>query len=779
MDIYCSAARAYGRWPGGTMVEIIRSQGLRQKLRRDGSKVLLILGVAAAYYLAARIGLGLQQVRGQVTPLWPPTGVALVSLLLLGRRVWPGISLGALLVNVPIGPSVPAVVAISIGNTLAPLCAYWMLRRVGFGTELKRLRDGLWLVSLGALAAMLVSATIGGTALLAADAIPASNFWPVWSVWWTGDAMGVLVFAPLLLFLNTARWPRSVSMRWWVEAVAVLLSAVIVTTAVTRAPVTLLFLIFPVVIWGALRFQMGGATLCVLIASVLTIRAAAVGTGAFGGLDLLDRMITLQLFNGSLALTGLLLAVITIERNTGYQSLQRAFRQLADAVTAKEALQHQLAHQALHDPLTGLPNRIVLAERLESALGRADGNSQAVLLLDLDRFKDVNDTFGHPAGDDILVHVSRRLLTAAPADAVVARLGGDEFAILVEAVRDQRQALAQAERIVEAVGKPYALDGHQMFLSTSIGLVTIEPGQRPMSPTDALRDADFALYAAKEAGRNRVVPFEPQLRLDRQERVRLGTGLRYAVDHGDVLVHYQPIIDLATGRIAGVEALVRWRLPDGEVISPTEFIPVAEETGLINALGARVLRLACQEVARWRNAQEVFVSVNISGRQLDDPGFADLVIATLADCGLPPASLMLELTESILIGTRPHEQSWLQLERLHKHGIHMAIDDFGTGYSSLAYLSQLPIDIVKLDKSFTQNRSDPALARSGWAFTGAILEAIASLDRKVIAEGVETPEQAKTLSDLRCSFAQGYLYSRPVPASAIDQLLQAELSAAW
>jgi diguanylate cyclase (GGDEF)-like protein len=755
------------------MITTIRSQGLRRGLWGAASKVLLILGVAAAYYLAARFGLGLQLVRGQVTPLWPPTGVALVCLLLLGGRIWPGITLGALLVNAPIGPSVSAVVAIAIGNTLAPLCAYWLLRRVGFRTELDRLRDGLWLVSLGALTAMLVSATIGTVALLAADAIPASNFWSVWSVWWTGDAMGVLVIAPLLLFLRTARWPRGVSVSWWVEAVAVLVSAVIVTEAVTRAPLTLLFLIFPVVIWAALRFQMGGATLCVLIASVLTIQAATVGSGQFAGRDLLAKMITLQLFNGSLALTGLLLAVITIERDTAYQGLKRAFRQLADAVTAREALQHQLAHQALHDPLTGLPNRIVLGERLEWALGRADGDTQSVLLIDLDQFKDINDSFGHHAGDDILVDVSRRLLTAAPDDAVVARLGGDEFAILVEAVPDQRQALAQAERIVEAIRRPYVLDGHQMFLSTSIGLVTIEPGQRPMSPTDALRDADFALYAAKEAGKDRVVPFDPQLRTDRLERVRLGTGLRHALDHDDVLVHYQPIIDLATGRIIGVEALVRWRLPDGEMVSPTEFIPVAEETGLINAIGARVLRQACREVRRWRNGHEVFVSVNVSGRQLDDPGFADTVMATLADCDLPPASLVLELTESILVGTRPHDQSWIQLKRLRKHGIHIAIDDFGTGYSSLAYLSQLPMDIVKLDKSFTQNRSDPAVARSGWAFTGAILEAIASLDRKVIAEGVETPEQAKALSELRCAFAQGYLYSRPVPASAIDQMLQA------
>jgi EAL domain-containing protein (putative c-di-GMP-specific phosphodiesterase class I) len=293
-----------------------------------------------------------------------------------------------------------------------------------------------------------------------------------------------------------------------------------------------------------------------------------------------------------------------------------------------------------------------------------------------------------------------------------------------------------------------------------------------MNPSDALRDADFALYAAKEAGKSRVVHFTPPLRAYRQDRMRIGTGLRHALAQGDLLIHYQPIIDLATGVIVGLEALARWKLPDGEMIAPAEFIPVAEETGLINAIGARVLRQACREARRWQDTHGIFLTVNVSGRQLEDPGFADMVIATLADCGLSPASLVLELTESSLIGTRPQQQDWVQLKRLRKHGIRIAVDDFGTGYSSLSYLSQLPMDIVKLDKSFTQNRSDPTVARSGWAFTGAILQVIASLDRTVIAEGVETPDQAKALTKLRCAFAQGYLYSRPVPAIDIDQMLQ-------
>jgi diguanylate cyclase (GGDEF)-like protein len=748
------------------------SQKLRRGLRSSGPQVLQILGVAAAYYLAARVGLQLPLVRGQVTPLWPPTGVALFSLLLLGRRIWPGVSLGALLVNVPIGPSWFAVASIATGNTLAPLCSYWLLRRVGFRTELNRLRDGLSLVLLGAMAGMLVSASIGSLALLASHAIASSDFWAVWSVWWAGDAMGVLVITPVLLFLRTARWPRSAPVRWWIEAVALLLSTAIVTAAVTQTRLGLLFLVFPFLIWAALRFRLGGATLCVLIVSALTIHAAAVASGPFAGNELLVNMTILQAFNGSAALTGLLLAAITAERTGAFQNLEQAYRQLSDAATAQEAMRHQLAQRAMHDPLTGLPNRLVLAERLEWALGRRGDESQAVLLIDVDRLKDVNDSLGHAAGDTVLVNISRRLLTTAPADAVVARLGGDEFAVLVEAVPDEQQALAQAERIIEAMRRPFVIDGQQLYLSVSIGLLTIDQAWRPVSPTDALRDADFALHTAKEAGKNRVIAFDQPMRAQRLGRARLGTALGLALDRGELLVRYQPIIDLATGGTVGVEALTRWRLPNGEVIPPSEFIPVAEENGTINAIGARVLRQSCRDARRWQDAYGLYVSVNVSGRQLDDPGFADMVVAALADGGLAPTNLVLELTEGSLIGTQTDQQSWIQLKRLRKLGIRIAIDDFGTGYSSLSYLSQMPVDVVKLDKSFTQNRSDAAVARSGWEFTGAILRAIDRLGCKVIAEGVETPEQAKALTDLGCGFAQGYLYSRPVPPTDIDRMLE-------
>jgi integral membrane sensor domain MASE1 len=304
--------------------------------RRIGFRLsggLVVLGVAVAYYTAAQIGLLQELVRGQVTPLWPPTGVALVCLLTLGIRAWPGITLGSFLINAPMGPSILVALTITTGDTLAPLCAYWMLRRVGFRTELDRLRDGLALVFLGALTGMLISSTIGSGALVAAGAISENDFWPVWSVWWTGDAMGVLVIAPLLLFLSHARWPRGVPVRRWVEGITLLVSALTVTLFVTNAHMALLFLVFPFVVWAALRFEIGGAALCVLVVSGLTVRAAALGSGPFSGHDLFVKMVNLQAFNGSVALTGLLLAAITTERNRAFQILKVGCRRLFDVAT--------------------------------------------------------------------------------------------------------------------------------------------------------------------------------------------------------------------------------------------------------------------------------------------------------------------------------------------------------------------------------------------------------------------------------------------------------------
>ncbi|MFG2560396.1 MASE1 domain-containing protein [Streptomyces sp. NPDC048496] len=304
------------------------------ELRRKGASTLLVLAVAAAYYGAARLGLLEQLVRGQVTPLWPATGIALAGLLVFGLRVWPGIAIGAFLANVPIGPTGLSVLLIVVGNTLASVCSYLMLRRAGFHNDLDRLRDALALVFIGALGGTLISATVGGSALVLSGAVPARDFWPTWSVWWTGDAMGVLVVAPFLLVLREARWPRGVALRRWAEAAALFLGALAVTLLVTGSSASLLFLVFPFLIWAAFRFGRAGAASCALGVSMLAILAATRGAGPFAHKELIIIMVTLQAFNGATALTALLLAAVITERNRTHDEINRLCGRLADIVAA-------------------------------------------------------------------------------------------------------------------------------------------------------------------------------------------------------------------------------------------------------------------------------------------------------------------------------------------------------------------------------------------------------------------------------------------------------------
>lgn len=310
---------------------------LRNKeMRRHGSAALWILAVAAVYYGAAELGLLQQLVRGQVTPLWPPTGVAVAGLLILGLRIWPGIALGAFLINVSLGPTLPAVLGITAGNTLAPVCAYLLLRRVGFHNELDRLRDALALIFLGALGAMLISSTVGSGVLVLAGALQPDDFWPTWSVWWTGDAMGVLVVTPFLLVIRAAHWPRAPLSRW-VEAAALLLGTLSVTYLATGTNnASLLFLVFPFLIWSALRFQLAGAAPCALIVSTLAILAAARQSGPFAHHDLFANMVTLQAFNGVAALTALMLSAVIIERNRTHDEIRRVFAQFSEMVAQME-----------------------------------------------------------------------------------------------------------------------------------------------------------------------------------------------------------------------------------------------------------------------------------------------------------------------------------------------------------------------------------------------------------------------------------------------------------
>jgi diguanylate cyclase len=437
---------------------------------------------------------------------------------------------------------------------------------------------------------------------------------------------------------------------------------------------------------------------------------------------------------------------------------------LQQALEEQQELQRQLTHRALHDPLTGLANRVLLIERLEKALLATTVHPGALLLLDLDGFKDVNDTLGHPAGDRLLVQVADRLRLAAGETDSVARLGGDEFAVLMGGV-DQETSWRTADRVIEALRRPFPLDERQVHLAASGGLLPLDPGYP--DPTATLQDADLALYAAKKAGKNQVVGFRPQMRAARAQYSQLATAVRNAVC-GELAVLYQPIVELSTGRPVALEALVR-----PESVPASQFISVAENIGLVGEIGARVLRDACRQAARWHDRYAVALSVNVSGQQLTSPGFADCVLAAVAETALPPRALILEITETVLIGAAGPAFECLSV--LRQHGIRIAVDDFGTGYSSLSYLHRLPIDILKLDQAFTATLD--SAGERGPAFVGAILGLGAGLGVPTVGEGVETSRQAALLRELACPLAQGYHFAAPCTAEQVTDYLAATAGA--
>jgi diguanylate cyclase (GGDEF)-like protein len=416
---------------------------------------------------------------------------------------------------------------------------------------------------------------------------------------------------------------------------------------------------------------------------------------------------------------------------------------------------------AAADALTGLANRTLFLDRLKAVA--AAGTPLAVLFLDLDDFKLVNDGWGHDTGDRLLCEVADRLSAAVRPGDLVARLGGDEFTVLCEGVAGEREALAIARRLREALEEPFDVAGQRRHVRASIGCRVADLGSGGVAEA-LLRDADVAMYQAKDKGRNRVELYSDETRRRIVRRLEIEQELRAAVEAGALAVHYQPQVDLLSGRLAGVEALARWTHPRLGAVPPAEFISVAEETGLIGPLGSLVLGRTCRQLAAWRSqGLHVPATVNISAYQLGDPGFADSVARHLGSAGLEPRSICLELTESALMGAG--EEPRHALAALKGLGVYVAIDDFGTGYSSLATLKRLPVEVVKVDRSFVDGLgTDPEDS----AIVAAVLSLAHAMGLHVVAEGVETPLQASELVALGCNVAQGFLWS---PAVAPEQIV--------
>lgn len=456
------------------------------------------------------------------------------------------------------------------------------------------------------------------------------------------------------------------------------------------------------------------------------------------------------------------------------------FSALIHDITLRKQLELQLQHQAFHDSLTGLANRALFRDRVAHALARQARRRGAVSVLfsDLDDFKTVNDSLGHDAGDQLLVAVAERLRAVMRPEDTTARFGGDEFAILLEETTEDGTRRA-AERILEALRSPFEFQGRQVVMRASIGAAITSDEET--QPDDLLRQADLAMYNAKSSGKGRFAFYEPQMHLAAMTRMELKADLEQAIATGQFDLHYQPIVDLRSGRVTGLEALLRWHHPERGVVLPPEFIPIAEETGLIVALGGWVIAAACQQLADWEAAgqragtprEHPSVWVNVSARQLQEPDFVEGVAEALRSTGIEADRLTLEITESALMAEV--DQSAATLHRLRALGVRLAIDDFGTGYSSLSYLERLPVEVLKIDRSFTaaigHGRDVPVLVRS-------IVKLGQTLHMQVLAEGIETAEQLARLRAIDCHLGQGFHFSPALPADEVLELLDRGWSSA-
>ena len=714
--------------------------------------------LALGYFATGWLGLQVPYTGTHITLVWLPTGMAVAALLKWGRAVWPGIYLGALLVNLSIGSSWPLAAGIAVGNTLGPLVTMKWLHRTGFQPAFNRQRDvGLFIIAAGL--GMAVSASFGVANLCLAGLMTTASLGSSWLAWWMGDTVGVLLIAPLLLTLtrdNTEQFGRDhmALLRWLLVAGPVMWLVFLHDFGSFGRSLPLAFLTFPLFAWAALRFGVTGAATAGLGFSVVAAWGTATGHGTFFLPDTHVSLFLLWSYMASTVVTGLLITALQAERH----------------VAEKAALS-----LAFYDPLTQLPNRRLLMDRLVQALASSarSGHPGALLLIDLDNFKTLNDTLGHDKGDLLLQQVGQRLVSCVREGDTVARLGGDEFVVMLEVLSENPvEAATQAEavgaKIIATLNQPYQLTGHANRSTPSIGLTLFTGHQNSID--ELLKQADLAMYQSKTAGRNTLRFFDQKMQAVATDRAALEADLREALLQQQFLLYYQPQV-MGEGRLTGAEALVRWQHPQRGMVSPAEFIPLAEETGLILPLGHWVLETACAQLARWATRPEtkhLTLAVNVSANQMHQADFVAQVLAVLDKTGANPQHLKLELTESLLVSNV--ESAIAKMAALKALGVGFSMDDFGTGYSSLSYLKRLPLDQLKIDRGFVRDiltdPNDAAIARM-------VIALAESMGLAVIAEGVEIEAQRNFLSCLGCHAYQGYLFSRPLPIDEFELFAQA------
>jgi len=750
---------------------------LTDQSRRAMPYPLAFLFVAAAYYGAARAAIALGVLPGNIAPVWPATGVAVGSLIAGGWRLWPGVLAGELLANAGHVP-VLSNAGMAAGDVVEALAGAWLVTGLWQLRCFDRLRDVARFAG-SMLATAAVGATGGVASLCAGGVLDRHHLGTSWLTWWAGDLLGCLVVVPLLLSSRVRpvrAGPgsgRPVPFGGDPE-VLVVVAAAGAALALFDAGANAPYLLLAVVAWGAVRLAPRRAAAVVAATSALAVVRTAAGAGPFVRAAATQSLLVLDAFVAVLALTGLVIAAAVRERDLARRDLEAANRRLAvrDRRQVHDLLESQaeLAHQALHDSLTGLPNRAALARRLSLALERygRHGGGVAVLFVDLDRFKVVNDSRGHAAGDELLVAAAARLQRAVGGPDSVARFGGDEFVVIRDGPAARAEARAVADRIAGAFAEPFVLAGEEVFLSVSIGVAVAAPGT---SADGLLSDADAAMYRAKEGGRSRCEFFDEAMRVAAAARLQTESALHRAAERDELRLAYQPVVDIATGRVVGLEALVRWQHPRLGLLGPAAFVPLAEDTGLIVPIGEWVLHEALRQWSRWRQhagGQPFTLAVNLSARQLRDPHLAAMVRDALERYGIGPWELCLELTESSFMADIEHHGR--TLSELQALGVQLAIDDFGTGYSSLTYLQRFPVTVLKIDRSFVRGLG---LDAADEAIVESVVHLAHALGLRVVAEGVECADQIAALHRLGCDVVQGYYLARPAPAAEIDEMLGA------
>lgn len=717
--------------------------------KRHNPEYRKIWVLALIYFLAAKFGLSLAYQTDQVTTIWPAAGIALGALLIFGRRLWPGIALGSFAANLLTNETFFTAFGIAATNTAASyLAAYLLQERLHFRNNLSRLRDVTALVVAPVFGSTLISSTLGVLNLSVSSVISWSNFYSVWLTWWVGDLMGILIFAPLILAWSNqelVEWGKSKRVEFALFYTTLIFFASIVFLSSQQAgPIA--YLILPFIVYSGLRLRPIGAATTNFIIVIIAVLGTIASRGPFTqSANMEANLILLLAYIFVFAVTSLLLAAAIEERERAHETIH---------------------HQTYHDALTGLHNRFYFFEQVNQILTQKPDSSYVLFKINLDRFKVINDSLGYSLGDRLLSEIGGRIKEAMDSKGFFARLDGDEFIAFLDQNQNEKLVKQTAEQILESLKSPFLLDEHELYVTASIGISLF-----PNDGTDAselLRNARSALCRAKEMGRSNYQFYSDSLDTTSFRDLNLETDLRRALQKDELTVYYEPQVNLNSGKISKLEALVRWRHPKRGLIMPSEFIDLAEATGLIDEICDFVLNTAIGQVAWWHSiGARVGIAVNLSSRQFHQEDFAKKIRNFLYKYSLPPQFLDLEVTErSLLLDASVTRKI---MEELKDIGVKICIDDFHTGHSSLNYIKQFPFDILKIDRSFVagipENRNDVAIAES-------IIQLAHVLKKEVTAEGVENKKQLKFLISHECDHVQGYLFSKPLSAEDCVEFLK-------